>query len=301
MNIADALKNAADILENAGVADPRREVASLLALALDKPNTFLIAHPEYELTDDEKIRFESFTARREKREPFQYIAGRQEFYGLDFEVTPAVLIPRPETEILVEQAIRELNKLKELDKLNKLTFCEVGVGSGCISVSILDNVPDATAVATDISDEAIAVARRNAERNGVADRLVLKQGDLFAGVSEKFHMIVSNPPYIPDADLARLQPEVRDYEPHNALFSGTDGLRIISRIINEAPEHLISGGLLLMEIGFGQAKKLGAYFDPSIWHEPEFLWDLQDIKRIVKNSLRVDSRLGPPLRLTIYQ
>lgn len=298
MNIADALKKAADILENAGVADPRREAASLLALALDKPNTFLIAHPEHELTDAEKIRFESFTARREKREPFQYIAGRQEFYGLDFEVTPAVLIPRPETEILVEQAIRELSKLS---KLSKLSFLEIGVGSGCISVSILASVPTATAVATDISPEALAVARRNAERNGVADRLVLKQGDLFAGVSEKFHMIVSNPPYIPDADLARLQPEVRDYEPHNALFSGTDGLRIISRIINEAPEHLISGGLLLMEIGFGQAKKLGAYFDPSIWHEPEFLWDLQDIKRIVKNSLRVDSRLGPPLRLTIYQ
>jgi release factor glutamine methyltransferase len=286
MKVADALSAASSRLDAAGVADPRREAASLLALALDKPNTFLIAHPEYELIGDEKGRFNEFVARRATREPFQYIAGRQEFYGLEFEVTPDVLIPRPETEILVEEAIKGLGKLAELDKLSKLSFCEIGVGSGCISVSILRNVPNATAVATDISDKALAAARRNAERHGVADRLVLKLGDLFAGVVDKFDMIVSNPPYIPDADLTDMQPEVRDFEPHNALFAGNDGLDIVRRIIEEAPEHLNSGGLLLMEIGVGQSELLRRHFDTSIWKEPGFLADLQCIPRIAKALLR---------------
>jgi len=275
MNVAAALVAASTRLDAAGVSDPRREAASLLALALDRPNTFLIAHPEYELTADESVLFDNDVARREKREPFQYIAGRQEFYGLEFEVTPDVLIPRPETEILVEAAIDALRNL------NSPTFCEIGVGSGCISVSILHNVPNATAVATDISDKALAVAKRNAERHGVADRLIMKQGDLFDGVDQKFDMIVSNPPYIPDADLTDMQPEVRDFEPHNALFAGCDGLDIVSRILDGAPEHLNFGGLLLMEIGIGQAEALRRHFDPSRWNEPMFRPDLQGIRRIL--------------------
>ncbi len=279
MNISNALSSAAAILKEAGVADPRREAASLLALALDKPNTFLIAHPEYELTADEVVRFDSFVARRANREPFQYIAGWQEFYGLEFEVTPDVLIPRPETEILVEEAI------KELRKLDSPTFCEIGVGSGCISVSVLHNVPNATAVATDISDKAIAVARRNAERHGVTDRLVLKHGDLFAGVEGKFDMIVSNPPYIPDADLAEMQSEVRDFEPHSALFAGSDGLDIVRRIIDEAPAHLNPDGPLVMEIGFGQDDAIESTIDSALWSRTEFLGDLQGIPRILHSRL----------------
>lgn len=276
MNIADALRSASQRLDTAGVADPRREAASLLALALDRPNTFLIAHPEYELTVDELSKFEAFTARREKREPFQYIAGKQEFYGLDFEVTPAVLIPRPETEILVEEAI------KELAKLETPRFCEIGVGSGCISVSILANVPTATAVATDISPEAIKVARRNAERHSVADRLTLIEGDLFAGVKGKFDMIVSNPPYVPDGDLAEMQSEVRDYEPHGALFAGTHGLRVLDQIIHEAPVRLDPGGILLLEIGRGQSERLGKCLEAATWQRVEFINDLQEIPRTIK-------------------
>jgi release factor glutamine methyltransferase len=273
MNVAGALVAASTRLGAAGVADPRREASSLLALALDKPNAFLIAHPEYELTADEAARFDGFAARREKREPFQYIAERQEFYGLEFELTPDVLIPRPETEILVEEAI------KELQKLDSPTFCEIGVGSGCISVSILHNVPDATATATDISDRALAVAKRNAERHGVTDRLVLKQGDLFAGVDQKFDMIVSNPPYIPDGDVAAMQSEVRDHEPHEALFGGPDGLDIVRRIADHAAAFLCSNGLLLVEIGAGQAAKLANQFAQDEWDRPHFLSDLQGIPR----------------------
>ncbi|MBK8302911.1 MAG: peptide chain release factor N(5)-glutamine methyltransferase [Pyrinomonadaceae bacterium] len=286
MTILDLLNQSANRLSEAGVADPRREAASLLAFALDKAPAFLIAHPEYELTDDEAARFDGLMARRANREPFQYITEQQEFYGLDFEVTPDVLIPRPETEILVEEAIRELNKLNELNTLRELTVCEIGVGSGCITVSILQNVPAATAIATDISEKAIGVAMRNATSHRIADRLTFIEGDLFAGVTEKFDMIVSNPPYIPDADLTDMQKEVRDFEPHSALFAGADGLDIIRRIVNEAPEHLNRGGLLLIEIGFGQSKVLGDLVDPSIWSKPEFLPDLQSIDRVLKVRLR---------------
>lgn len=282
MNISSALTHAADILDAAGVADPRREAASLLALALDKPNTFLIAHPEYELTADEATIFESYVARREKREPFQYISGRQEFYGLDFEVTPAVLIPRPETEILVEEAIKELNKLKELNPLKELRFCEVGVGSGCISVSILANVPTATAVATDISAAAIEVAGRNAERHNVADRLTLVEGDLFAGVEGKFDLIVSNPPYVPDADLTGMQSEVRDYEPSSALYSGRDGLETIRRLIADSQQYLNSKGIVLIEIGHDQSESVRELIDPAVWIDRDFLKDLQGYDRVVR-------------------
>lgn len=283
MTIFDLLNQSAKRLSDAGVADPRREAASLLTFALDKPSAFLIAHPEYELTIDEAARLDEYIARRANREPFQYITGRQEFYGLDFEVTPDVLIPRPETEILVEEAIKERKKLNEL---NKLAFCEIGVGSGCIAVSILHNVPAATAVAIDISAKALAVAERNAERHGVAGRLSFQIGDIFDAVTDKFDVIVSNPPYIPDADLTDMQQEVRDFEPHNALFAGTDGLDIIRRIIDDAPEHLNRGGSLLMEIGFGQSKVLGDIVDLRIWSRLEFIPDLQGIDRVLKVRLR---------------
>ncbi|MEQ1922845.1 MAG: peptide chain release factor N(5)-glutamine methyltransferase [Pyrinomonadaceae bacterium] len=283
MTIADLLNKSAKRLSDAGVANPRREASSLLTFALDRPSTFLIAHPEYELTGDEAARFESYVTRRASREPFQYITGRQEFYGLDFEVTPDVLIPRPETEILVEDAITELHKLNEL---KELTFCEIGTGSGCISVSILPNVPTATAVATDISRDAVAVAKRNAAKHGVVDRLTFIEGDLFAGIDQKFDMIVSNPPYIPDADLTGMQKEVGDFEPHNALFAGADGLDIVRRIINEAPAHLKLNGLLLIEIGFGQSEILRDLVDQTIWSKPEFIHDLQGIERILKVRLR---------------
>ena len=162
--------------------DPRREAASLLAFTLNTPSSFLIAHPEYELTGDEAARFGIYVTRRANREPFQYITGQHDFYGLEFAVTPDVLIPRPETEILVEEAIKELRKLNEL---KKFALCEVGVGSGCISVSIRHNIPSATAVAIDISEKALAVAKRNTERHGVADRLSVRMGNGYGGVSNR--------------------------------------------------------------------------------------------------------------------
>lgn len=280
MNIAAALTAAREVLQRSSIADPQREVVSLVAFALDKPHSFQIAHPEYELNPDEQALFDQGLRRRAAREPFQYIVGRQEFFGLDFEVSPDVLIPRPETEILVENAIETLRATDDT------TFCEIGVGSGCISVSLLHEVPNATGVAVDISPMALGVARRNAEKHRVADRLAFHEGDLFAKVTGRFNVIVSNPPYIPAADVLELQPEVRDFEPHNALDGGDDGLDFVRRIIRKAPEHLTTRGVLYIEIGFDQSGAVSELIDLSIWDAPVFLPDLQGVARVLRVQAR---------------
>lgn len=274
-NISEKLREATDILQTSGISEPRREAASLLAFALQKDKTFLIAHSEYKLSTEEENRFREFLQRRAKREPFQYITGNQEFYGLDFEVTRDVLIPRPETELIVENAIKFLPENSK--------FCEVGIGSGCISVAILHNVETATAIGLDISENALIIAEKNAKRHKVFDRLQLKNSDVFEVLqNEKFDLIVSNPPYIPHQDFEVLQPEVRDFEPTNALTDGENGLSIIEQIINNAPDFLKSHGILLMEIGFNQSTEVKEMFSPRIWQSIEILPDLQNIPRMVK-------------------
>jgi release factor glutamine methyltransferase len=276
MNIAEALRDAAFKLGDAGVAQRRMEAASLMTFALKCERSFLIAHPEYELEPFELDVFESVVGRRVNREPFQHIVGKQEFYGLDFEVSPEVLIPRPETEILVERAIHEFSKTPLPD------FCEVGVGSGCISIAVLKNIPDATAVGVDISEAAIKVAQRNAEAHGVAERLTLKISDVYAALGdETFDAILSNPPYIPGSEMLALQPEVRDFEPHTALTDHGTGLSIIERLIAVAPRHLKKEGILIIEIGFGQAESIKLLFDENVWRSVEILNDLQQIPRTV--------------------
>lgn len=268
-------------MRESGVGEPRREAHSLLAFALQKDKTFLIAHPEYELSGAEETRFREFFERRARREPFQHITGRQEFYGLDFIVTKDVLIPRPETELIVENAIEILK-----DEENPI-FCEVGVGSGCISISILHKVKTATATGLDISEKAIEITGLNAKNNGVTNRLELKISDVFAALeTEKFDLIVSNPPYIPGADVQTLQAEVRDFEPLQALTDNRDGLSIIEKIVAQSPQYLKPEGFLLMEIGFDQADKARKMFAPETWQSVEILPDLQAIPRTVKSRLK---------------
>ena len=280
-SIAEALKHAHDVLSDSGVSDPRRESVSLLAHALKKDKTFLYAHPEDALSSEERSLFDSYLERRAGREPFQYITGVQEFYGLEFEVTPDVLIPRPETEMVVEQA------LKIFDGSDAPRFCEVGVGSGCISVSILHHIRDASAVAVDVSGSALDVTRRNAMRHRVEERLTLIESDIFDRLTDhEFDAIVSNPPYVPVLDFAGLQAEVRDFEPHLALTDGSDGLSIIRCIIDESPRFLRSNGFLLMEIGFDQSEKVATMFDRTVWTSPDLLPDLQGIPRLVSARLK---------------
>lgn len=278
--IDEILKTAAEILAKSGINEPRRQAVSLLALALNKDRTFLIAHPEYEPGPGEQALFDEFLARRSAREPLQYIRGTQEFYGLEFEVAPGVLIPRPETEILVENSISLL-----ADKEGPI-FCEVGTGSGCIGISILHEAPAASAVGLDISGPALDLTQKNAQKHGVSDRLRLLRSDVFSAIAgEKFDLIVSNPPYIPKAEYDVLQPEVRDFEPETALTDGGSGLSIIERIAQDSPAFLKPGGFLLMEIGFGQAEKVAKIFNADPWQSFEILPDLQSIPRTVKARL----------------
>lgn len=279
--ISEKLREGETILAAGGVADPRREAASLTAFALKKDRTFLIAHPEYELSIAEEDALAEIVSRRAAREPLQYITGVQEFYGLEFDVTPDVLIPRPETEMVVEAAIDELAAVKNA------RFCEVGVGSGCIAESILHNVTAARAIGLDVSPSAIAVARRNAEKLGVADRIEFRQSDVFGSLGgERFEMIASNPPYVPDEDMDGLQEEVRNFEPRVALTDGNDGLSIIRRIVAGSPQFLNAGGVLLVEIGFSQSRAIEEMFDSGIWKALEFLPDLQGIPRLVRAKLK---------------
>jgi len=277
MRIFETLKIAAEILQESGVGNAVREAKSLLAFVLNVNQTFLVAHSEYEIPFEEAKRFEDFVMRRARREPFQYIVGKQEFYGLDFLVTPDVLIPRPETEMIVEAAI-EILQSQENSK-----FCEVGIGSGCIAVSILHSVKTANAIGLDISEKALGIAKENAESHQVLERLKLRISDVFENLpGEKFDLIVSNPPYIPRDDVRTLQAEVRDFEPLTALTDGGDGLAIIEKIIADAPKFLNSGGFLVMEIGINQAGDVKAMLDVEIWRESKILPDLQGIPRTLK-------------------
>lgn len=281
--VAELLRAAEERLSENDIPDARREAASLLCLALIRDRAFLIAHPEYEITESENELFQSVVHRRAEREPFHYITGVKEFYGLEFAVSPAVLIPRPETEMLVERAIGLLIGSKQR------SFCEVGVGSGCISIATLSNVLNASAVGLDVSREALGVARRNAAANNVANRLDLRESDVFASLAEdeRFDLIVSNPPYVPAPDLNGLQREVRDYEPWVALTDGNDGLSIIRSIVARSPQFLKPGGVLMFEFGMGQAEDVQAMFSPEIWQSAQVENDLQGIPRMIMADLRI--------------
>lgn len=275
--IEEALQYARSELARNGITEPIRDAALLLALAIQRDKSFLIAHPEYLLTNGEAGRFETCVSRRSAHEPFQYISGKQEFFRLDFEVTPDVLIPRPETEMVVEAAIECLAEIEDP------SFCEVGIGSGCIAISVLYEVPRATAVGLDISPPALRIAGRNAQRHGVADRLRLFESDVYSALEgERFELIAANPPYVPIDEFTGLQAEVRDFEPRIALTDETNGLSVIETIIRGAPPFLKSGGVLLLEIGFSQARAVRQMFTSEIWTNIDLMPDLQGIPRLVR-------------------
>lgn len=275
MTIDSALAFAAETLSDSGISEPVREARSLLSDAIGKDASFLYAHPEYSLTDRESETFRSFVTRRSDREPYQYIVGKQEFHGLDFVVDENVLIPRPETEAIVERSIGFLLGLASP------LMCEIGVGSGCISVATLYHSPNAKGTGVDISAAALAVASRNAAEHGVTDRLQLLVSDVFDNVPAEleFDLIVANPPYVSLDEFEGLQPEVRDHEPSIALTDNGDGLSVIERIVQEAPRYVRSGGLLLVEIGFTQADSVLAFAQAGPWDEIEIIADLQGIPR----------------------
>jgi release factor glutamine methyltransferase len=278
-SIARALVEASQLLRQAGVPEARREAGSLIEHITGRDRTFLITHAESALTAADVHGLRELVERRAAGEPLQYITGRQDFYGLDFAVTPDVLIPRPETELLVETALGLLARTEEPP-----VICDVGTGSGCIPIAILHERTDAQAVGLDISWPALLIAASNAARHNVRERLALIASDCLAALDAgraRFSMLVSNPPYVAEGALAGLQREVRDHEPRVALTPGGDGLRIIRSLIKDAPRFLKTGGHLLMEIGFDQHEAVGELVDRRVWELLDIHEDLQGIPRIV--------------------
>jgi len=279
-SIAETILQGAQRLRKARVPEAQREAGSLLAYVLGRDRSFILTHAEDALGEEQAERFRECLERRAQGEPLQYITSHQEFFGLDFEVTKDVLIPRPETELLAETALKLLTPSADA------FICDVGTGSGCIVITLMQQLKQARAVAIDISPDALALARRNAARHSVADRIDFALSDCFAaltlrGSRASFDLIVSNPPYVEEGAMAGLQREVRDFEPRNALAAGADGLDIIRRLLLEAPSFLKTGGYFLVEIGFNQAAAVKQLLDPKIWRLIDIYKDLQGIPRTV--------------------
>lgn len=282
-----ALDAAAKILANGphpGRARRDSETLLLCALGRDVPEinlAWLIAHEGDRLAPAAAVAFHGLIERRRAGEPIQYITGEAEFYGLPFRVNRDVLIPRPETEILVEQAVKLAERLRKLGAIAAPRMVDVGTGSGAIAVALARALPFAEIAAIDISASALAVARANAERNGVAGRIRFLEGDLFDAVGGgSFDFVLSNPPYVSESDRATLDVEVRDYEPAQALFAGEDGMEIYRRLLPAARKALVAGGTLLLEIGCGQRAEMQTLLEQEGFATIEFFRDLQGIPRV---------------------
>lgn len=277
LTIAETLKQASATLRAAAVPNDLLDAQTLLAHALNCDRTHLIVHFNQQLTAEQQTSYEALIARRATGEPLQYITGQQEFFGLPFIVTPAVLIPRPETEILVEEVIR----LAQLHNWTQPVIVDAGTGSGCIAVTLARELAGAQVIATDISTEALAVARRNAELNDVAERVQFLQSDWLNALPAETlaDFIVSNPPYVAAHEMSALQREVRDWEPALALTDQADGLSFYRRLLADAPSRLKAGGYFLCEIGYTQSAAVSALADQTVWAEPQLLDDLQGIPR----------------------
>ena len=279
--ICDLIKEGAGKLREAAIEDPRLTASLLLAELLGRDRTYLLAHDCDEVSEEILLSYRAAIERRAGGEPLQYITGRQEFYGRDFIVTPATLIPRPETELIVETALRLATDLQ----LTAPRILDICTGSGCIAVTLAAELISSIVFAVDISMPALSVARRNAERHGMSERCRFFAGDLCCAVREdlsedlKFDLCCANPPYVSREDRETLQFEVRMHEPEAALFADDGGLAVIRRIFEECPSIVKSGGYLLCEIGYGQERDALDAVDKRVWEIKETIKDLAGIPR----------------------
>jgi release factor glutamine methyltransferase len=270
MTVQTALFQGTQLLEDAAIAVPRLTAEVLLAHALRRERVYLFGHPEHELSDVEWLHYGRYLHERLQGKPTQYITGRQEFYGREFRVTPDVLIPRPETEHVVETALRLAGGASRI--------LDVGCGSGNLAVTLRLET-GATAWASDISPAALGMAARNALRLGAPVSFVAC--DLMSAfASRSMDLIVSNPPYVPLSEAAGLQREVRDWEPRQALFGGPTGFEIYERLVSDAARVLSPGGWLIMELGFSSRAGVAAMLSGR-WREVEWVPDLAGIPRVV--------------------
>jgi release factor glutamine methyltransferase len=275
MTVLEVIKRSSEYLEQRGVESPRLQIELLLAHVLGVPRLKLYLDFERELADAQLSTLRGLVKRRGDREPLQYILGSTSFCGMEIAVSPAVLIPRPETEGLVEQAWQFLSH----GGRSNPAVLDFGTGSGCIAIAIAGKFPQALVHAIDVSAEALAVAQANAQRNQA--RVEFHRGRDFAATGGPFDLIVSNPPYIPTAEVDLLQPEVRDHEPRSALDGGADGLDVHRLIAAEASTRLTQNGKLMVELGFAQAPAARELYASVGWHIGSVLPDYSGCPRIL--------------------
>ena len=283
--IKDILNWATEYLKNCNISSACLDSEILLSFILHKDHTYLYQNSKFTIHNSQIRRFEELIERRGRNEPVSYIIGEKEFWSLKFKVTHDTLIPRPETEILVQAVLDVISRpsppplpIGERIEVRRNNILDIGTGCGNIAVSIAVECRDCHIFAVDKSDASLSVAKKNAVTHGAAERITFFKGDLYSGLQYKdyFDIIVSNPPYIPTEDIEKLMSEVKDWEPRLALDGGKDGLEVIRRIIDGA-----QGGCLAMEIGFGQADDVRHILEVSKFSDIKVIKDLSDIERVV--------------------
>ena len=287
VDVRSALKQGLAQLRAAQVPSFTLAAELLLLHVLDRDRTWLYAHPEAQLSAAESERFFALIARRANGEPTQHLTGKQEFWGLEFEVTPDVLIPRPETEHLIEVALDRL-ALRELRAGRKQTLtgaglqiADIGTGSGCIAIALARDLPAATIYATDISSAALAVAKRNADRHSVSGHIHFVECNLLDIATPEFDLIASNPPYVGRREAETLAREVRDHEPEIALYGGEEGYELYADLITQTAAHLKTGGLLVLELGHNSLPAVQPLLDAPTWTNVAVTNDLAGIPRVI--------------------
>jgi release factor glutamine methyltransferase len=286
VTLRDTLASAISRLTARDVPSPRLNAELLLMFTLECDRAYLHAHPERKLSADDQRRYDQALTERERGVPTQYITGHQEFWGMDFIVTPAVLIPRPETEHVIETVLQSVGRAPS--PADSLRIVDVGAGSGCIALALAKELPRAEIHATEISPAALEIARANAARHQLEGRIQFHQADLLQGIERGgFDFVVSNPPYVGESEEDQVQLEVRKYEPHDAVFAGTTGLEVIERLIPQALEALKPRGRLVMEISGTIAERVRELV--AGWNEVGITNDLQGIPRVV-SALRTELR-----------
>lgn len=282
--IGKILKWTEEYFQKYNIENPRLDAEVLLGYVLNKERIFLYVHFDQPLDSEELAKFKECIKKRAMKMPVAYITGVREFMGLDFKVTEATLIPRPDTEILVETAMERLGKIAGNEAGTGKCFADLGTGSGAICLSILNYMKEIEAVTVDISPKAIAVAKENAEKFAVSDRIEFLEGDFLNPLENKgkFTAILSNPPYIPKQDILGLESDVKDFEPMGALDGGIDGLDFYRQLLVKSANYIEDGGFLAIEIGINQSQAILEMAKRNLmWGKVEVIKDLAGIDRCV--------------------
>ncbi|MDB6129267.1 MAG: hemK [Verrucomicrobiales bacterium] len=280
MTVIEVIQKSTEFLTRKGIESPRLQIELILAHVLKMPRMKLYLNFDRQISEPEMVAARQMTLERSNRKPLQHILGSAPFFGGEFQVNRNVLVPRPETELLVEESLRLLNVFPGAE--NHSFVMDYGTGSGCIGITLARQLKNLSVTALDKSPEALAVADSNAQRHGLTDKITFLEAADVPGspFSQPFHLFVSNPPYIPSSEIASLEPEVKNHDPLMALDGGADGLEFYRKFAGQVPALLLPGGALAVEFGDGQADAIKVIFDREGWTNPLVLNDLTGRERV---------------------